>query len=79
MSKFRKATSPAFNIGEVWVGNSGNKVTVVSIRKILGATGEHESDYAVLYEWLEGSELRSHEKDCWNFQTRYTHLSDIGK
>jgi len=75
--KFHKATSPAFNPGEVWVGSGGIKVVVVAVRKYPGATSNHVSDYAVLYEWLENGENRRHEKDCWNFQVRYTHNADL--
>lgn len=78
--KFHKATSPAFNPGEVWVGSfSANaKVTVVSVRKYPGATSDHSSDYCVTYEWKSQSgEVQHHEKDCWNFQVRYTHTADL--
>lgn len=78
MSKFRKATSPAFNQGEIWVSSTGVKVEVISVRKYPGATSDHSSDYAVTYKTdpLNNPEI-THEKDCWNFQVRYTHISDV--
>lgn len=73
--KFHKATGPAFNEGEVWVGASGSKVQIISVRKYIGATGDHTSDYGVTYFTGEGD--NTHEKDAWNFQVRYTHQADI--
>lgn len=75
--KFHKATGPAFHPGEVWVGGSGSKVTVVSVRKYKNTLTNHTSDYGVLYEWVEGGAVRQHEKDAWNFQVRYTHIADL--
>ncbi len=76
--KFHKATGPAFNVGEVWVGSDGNtKVTIVSVRKYPGATSDHTSDYGVTYEWEEHGQMVQHEKDAWNFQVRYTHQADL--
>lgn len=75
--KFHKATSPAFNPGEVWVGSSGSKVTVVSVRKYPGATSDHSSSYGVTYEWTQHGKVVQYEKDCWNFQVRYTHSADL--
>ena len=77
--KFHKATSPAFNPGEVWVGSSGSKVTVVSVSKYPGATSDHSSSYGVTYEWktATGNNTIQYEKDCWNFQVRYTHSADL--
>jgi hypothetical protein len=74
--KFHKATSPAFNTGEVWVGVSGTKVEVISVRKYPNCTGNHSSDYAVTY-YTNASKDSTHEKDCWNFQVRYTHQADL--
>jgi hypothetical protein len=72
--KFHKATGPAFNVGEVWVGSDGNtKVTIVGVSKYPGATSNHTSDYSVTYEW-NGVQ---YEKDAWNFQVRYTHQADL--
>ena len=75
--KFHKATGPAFHPGEVWVSGSGNRVTVVSVRKYENTSTTHTSDYSVLYEWVEGGVVRQHEKDAWNFQVRYTHIADL--
>ena len=75
--KFHKATGPAFHPGEVWVGGSGNRVTVVSVRKHENTSTNHTSDCSVLYEWVEGDAVRRHEKDAWNFQVRYTHNADL--
>ena len=75
--KFHKPKSPAFNAGEVWVGSSGFKVEIVSVRKYPGATNEHSSDYGVTYQWSENGKIVQHEKDCWNFQVRYTHVADL--
>ena len=71
--KFHKATGPAFNPGEVWVDSSGSKVQILSVRKYPGATADHDSDYGVTYMQSNGDE---HEKDCWNFQVRYSHIAD---
>lgn len=48
------------------------------MRKYPGATSDHSSDYAVTYKTdpLNNPE-NTHEKDCWNFQVRYTHISDV--
>lgn len=75
--KFHKATSPAFNKGEIWVSATGTEVVVISVRKYVGATGNHSSDYGVTYytDPVNNPEL-THEKDCWNFQVRYTHIAD---
>ena len=76
--KFHKATGPAFNVGEVWVGSGKTKVTIVSVRKYPGATSDHTSDYGVTYEWTEADgTINRHEKDAWNFQVRYTHQADL--
>ena len=76
--KWHKATGPAFLAGEIWISCSGLKVTIVSVRKYLGATSEHVSDYGVTYQWTErNGEVKVHEKDAWNFQVRYTHIADI--
>ena len=74
--KFHKATGPAFNVGEVWVGSSGHKVTVVSVRAFPMCNPNHSPDYGVTYEWVENGEVKQHEKDCWNFQVRYSHVAD---
>lgn len=73
--KWHKPTGPAFNVGEQWT--SGNStVTIVSVRKYPGATTNHISDYGVTYAWRKGDEVIQHEKDAWNFQVRYGHISD---
>ena len=74
--KFRKPAGPAFKSGETWVGSSNLKVTILSVRKYPGATDDHCSSYGVTYSWIENGVRKIHEKDCWNFQVRYTHLSD---
>lgn len=48
--KFHKATGPAFAQGEVWVSASGVKVEIVSVRKCIGATTDHSSEYLVTYK-----------------------------
>jgi hypothetical protein len=77
--KFHKATGPAFHPGEIWFGSIGNRVEIVSVRKYPGATTDHNSDYGVTYKTdpLNNPE-KTHEKDAWNFQVRYTHQADIG-
>jgi len=75
--KFHKATGPAFNPGEVWVGSSGVQVEIVSVRKFPGATSDETSDYAVLYKTDPLKNPCSvHERDAWKFQVRYTHKAD---
>lgn len=77
--KWHKATGPAFNKGEQWVGSGGGRVTIVSVRKYPGAKPDsnHTSDYGVTYEWVDSNgEVRQHEKDAWNFQVRYKHIAD---
>lgn len=75
--KFHKATSPAFNPGEVWVSCSGNKVSISKVRKYPGAVNNHTSDYSVFYWWIESGQVRTNEKDVWSFQVRYTHAADL--
>ena len=76
--KWHKATGPAFNAGEQWLGFCGNRVSIVSVRKYPGAAADsdHVSDFGVTYEWMERGEMRQHEKDAWNFQIRYQHIAD---
>lgn len=80
-TKFRKATSPAFNPGEIWVGVSGIRVKIISVEKYPGAEADdnHCSNYGVTY-YVNASKCSEgdivHEKDCWNFQIRYTHIGD---
>lgn len=76
VQKFHKATGPAFNPGEQWIGTGGSKVTITSVRKYPGATSNHTSDYGVTYEWVENGKVVQHEKDAWNFQVRYYHIAD---
>lgn len=80
--KWHKATGPAFNPGEVWVGSGGGKVEIVSVRRYRGAPavddGDHTSNYGVSYKWVDSDGVeRFHEKDAWNFQVRYTHIADL--
>lgn len=75
--KFHKATGPAFAVGEIWVGSSGHKVEIVSVRKYPGATSDHTSDYGVTYKTDPSNSEQVHEKDAWNFQVRYTHQADL--
>ena len=77
MTKFRKWNSPAFNDGEIWVSSSGIKVRIISVSKHPGAKGNHSSSYEVTYcvDAEKCDEIYS--KDCWNFQVRYSHWSDI--
>lgn len=76
--KCHKATGPAFNAGEIWVGSGGIQVEVISVRKYPGATSDHISDYGVTYYTNpEYDRTKTHEKDCWNFQVRYTHQADL--
>ena len=74
MVKLRKHSSPAFGEGEVWVGSSGAKVVVVNTFKDKVET-DRLSDWNVTY--LTGGGLKTHTKDCWSFQCRYTHISDM--
>ena len=71
--KFHKATGPAFNKGEVWVGSSCSKVVIDSVEP-MSFNPVHTSDYAVSYTQSDGSTCR---KDAWNFQVRYQHIADI--
>lgn len=77
--KWHKPLGPAFSTGEVWVGSAGFKVRIVSVRKYPGVAEDknHISDYGVTYEWEERGKTVQHEKDCWNFQVRYTHIADL--
>jgi hypothetical protein len=72
--KIHKATGPAFAAGEVWVGSSGSKVTVLSVEKTPGSTGNHSSDFRVTYQQVDNSITT---KDCYNFQVRYQHTADF--
>lgn len=72
--KWHKATGPAFCVGEQWVSCAGNiRCSIVSVRKYPNATGDHTSDYEVLYQYEDGG---THKKDAWNFQVRYMHVAD---
>lgn len=78
--KWHKATGPAFSAGEHWVGGSGSRVTIVSVRRYPGAKPDsnHTSDYGVTYEWKDSKgKVFQNEKDAWNFQVRYTHVADL--
>ncbi len=76
--KWHKATGPAFQTGEVWVGSGGAKVSIESVRKYPGASSDHISDYGVTYTWtLSSGEVKRYEKDAWSFQVRYTHIADL--
>jgi hypothetical protein len=78
--KWHKATGPAFSAGERWVGSSGSRVTIVSVRRYPGADpmSNHTSDYGVTYEWVDNNgKVFQYEKDAWNFQVRYTHVADL--
>ena len=74
MVKFRKPTSPAFNRGEVWISANGVKVVVLDTFKDNVET-DNTNDYNVRY--LTGEGLNTHIKDCWSFQVRYNHISDM--
>lgn len=76
MVKFRKATSPAFDPGEIWVGAGGIQVEIIGVRKYPGALGDHCSDYEINY-YTNPERTRTHQKCGWNFQVRYTHHSDL--
>ena len=69
--KFRKRTSPAFNTGEEWISTGGSLVKIVSTRPCVGCSGRW--DWEVTYITSEG---RLVDKDGWNFQVRYEHVSD---
>lgn len=69
--KFHKANGSAFNAGEQWVGSSGHKCTIVSVRQYVGCIGKW--DYDVTYVYEDGSQST---KDAWNFQIRYQHIAD---
>lgn len=72
--KFRKPTSPAFNLGEVWVSANGVKVIVLEVFK-----DKVETNSIIYYNvrYLTGEGLNTNIKDCWNFQVRYNHISDM--
>lgn len=77
MAKFRKWNSPAFNEGELWVSSTGGKVRIVSVSKYPAAKSNHSSDYEVTY-YVDAEKCdKIHSKDCWNFQVRYSHISDL--
>lgn len=70
-TKFHKANGPAFQVGEVWVGNMGkHEVEIANVRKF----GPEKLDYEVTYI---DENLNQWKKDAWNFQVRYTHLADL--
>ena len=71
--KFHKATGPAFNKGEIWIGSSGSKVVIDSV-DCFDSIPVHTSDCVVEYKQSDGSTCR---KDAWNFQVRYQHIADI--
>ena len=76
--KFHKATGPAFNPGEIWIGVGNVRVEILSVRKYPGATSNHTSDYGVTYKTDPVNfPENTHEKDAWNFQVRYTHQADL--
>lgn len=75
--KFHKATGPAFNPGEIWIGAGGIKVKIISVRKYPGSTTDHTSDYGVTYFTNPDRDDVTHEKDAWNFQVRYNHQADM--
>lgn len=76
--KFHKATGPAFNPGEIWIGSGGTRVEIISVRKYPGSDSTHSSNYGVTYKTdpIRNPEL-THDKDAWNFQVRYTHQADL--
>lgn len=76
MSKFRKWNSPAFNKDEMWVSSTGARVYIIGVVKYPAATGEYSSDYEVTY-YTDDTKSNIYSKDCWNFQVRYSHLSDL--
>ena len=77
MTKFRKWNSPAFNEGEVWVSSSGTKVRIISVSRYPAAKGNYSSDYEVTY-YVDAEKCdKIYSKDCWNFQVRYEHCSDV--
>ena len=67
--KFHKANGPAFAAGEKWVGTSGIRCEIVSVRKY----GDDKWDYEVTAKYEDGAEFS---KDAWNFQVRYQHVAD---
>lgn len=68
--KFHKANGPAFAVGERWVGSSGIRCSIVSVRQF----GNEKWDYEVTYAYDDGAIST---KDAWNFQVRYTHIADL--
>lgn len=73
-TKFHKPESPAFFKGEKWYASDGSKhqVEIISIRR----WGKDKWDADVTYSWFENGELKTTDKDCWNFQVRYHHEAD---
>ena len=74
MIKLRKPCGPAFYKGEVWVSANGVRVVVVKVFKD-NVTTNLVSDWNVTY--LTGEGFKTHTKDCWSFQCRYNHESDM--
>ena len=76
MSKFRKWNSPAFNKDEMWVSSTGARVYIIDVVRYPAATGEYSSDYEVTY-CTDDTKSNIYSKDCWNFQVRFPHWSDL--
>jgi hypothetical protein len=67
--KWHKPNGPAFAFGELWVGSSGNIVSIVSVRQV----GPGKFDYIVTYVDDRAIEMT---KLAWDFQVRYEHIAD---
>jgi hypothetical protein len=76
VSKFHKATGPAFNVGERWVSSSKQEVQIVSVRKYEKCLkyADAKWDYDVTYKCEDGALF---EKNAWDFQVRYQHIADL--
>ena len=75
MSNFYQTTSSVFNKDEIWVDSSGYSVSIYLVYKYDEySDSEHISDFCVVYKTKDGY---MYQTDAWNFQVRYTHISDV--
>lgn len=80
--KFHKANGPAFAPGQRWVAPP-LEVFIELVRPYARINGKW--DYEVTYYWFEHSltpdgdiviTRKTHSKNAWSFQVRYTHEAD---
>lgn len=61
-----------FNTNSEWKCSTGSIVKIVHVHAY-DDNPEGISDYCVVYQDSQGN---TYQKDAWNFQVRYTHVSD---